>query len=408
MSAPDPLAANPGSPDGMVAAIARRETPEPWREAAAERVAELIRSGSTFAWFGGPEQRAFEREFAEFVEAKFAVMCSSGTCALELALAAKGVGPGTTVGVPAFCWFTSVTSILRTGAKPFFLRVDPRTLQIDVESAVEDLPQNSVLLNVHNIGRAIDLTDLMLRRPDVRIIEDASEGQSTRLHGRHVGRQGSIATWSFTTDHNVVHVASTGGMVTTDDADLAAVARRLAHYGKPSRLEDSRHGLNPPPERLGLNGMTSEIEAVVGRATLLSAEEGWARRRRTGRALHDGLAALGLSVPDDPPGCDTNFYDTVFLVPLELAGKRELLFRRLVAAKVSAWTYHSPLSFDWLRTGLHSRGWWDQRLEGIAKTDGPLGQRLMGIKPPRELDDIGAILGAVERVLAAPTVEVSE
>jgi dTDP-4-amino-4,6-dideoxygalactose transaminase len=394
------LAVNGGEP--LLADVVVETEDTSWRESTADVVRDLVAGGRTFGWFGGPVQRDFEDRYAAWAGAGHGVMVSSGTAALQLLMAATGVGRGDTVGVPSFGWYSTVGAIMHSGARPFLLRTDPATHQIDVDAAVEELPPGAYVLVVHNLGRAIDVADLRDRRGDLTVLEDACEAQSTAVGGEPVGNVGRGAVWSFTTSHNEVHAAGSAGMVTTSDEALAALVRRLAHYGKPSRLEDPAHGLNPMPERLGFNAMTSEVEAAVARATLADADANWALRRACGRALHDGLAALGLDVPATPAACDANFYDVVFSLDAAWVDHREWVFRALMAEGCPAWTYHSYLTFPWFRDWMRREGHWDDRTASIVATDAIIGRRLLAIKPPRSADHVAPLLEAVAKVMAIP------
>ncbi|HEV2121985.1 MAG TPA: DegT/DnrJ/EryC1/StrS family aminotransferase, partial [Chloroflexota bacterium] len=370
-----------------------------WRPGAAERVRRLVESNRTFKWFGGPLQEEFETRFAAWVGANHAVMCSSGTVALALVLEAAGVTRGSVVGVPSFAFYSVPNVVVAAGAIPFVLRISPVTHQVDLDAAVDELPRGAFLLAVHTLGRAFDVAEFARRRPDVVILEDAAEAQTTKLHGAHVGNVGVAACWSLTTDHNVVHAASTGGVVTTDDSQFAVAIRRLAHYGKPSRRLSPHYGVNPVPLHLGFNGMTSEIEACVALATLSSADEEWRKRRYLGSCLEAAMASLGFQVPQAPLECDQNYYDVTFYIPDSWADYREWAFEALIAEGCPAWTYHSYLSLQWFQEWMISRDLWDSRVQDIARVDAPKANSLLAIRPPHADEDVPLLKGSVAKVL---------
>jgi dTDP-4-amino-4,6-dideoxygalactose transaminase len=265
----------------------------------------------------GPEVEALEREIAAFTGAEAAVGCSSGTEALWLALTAAGVGPGDEVMTTAFSFFASASAIVRTGARPVFVDVDPGTLNIDPEqlefrlrghadkrgpaaSSSEARPPCSppsphsshpvrALLPVHLYGQCADMDAIgrIAENFGVLVIEDAAQAIGAAWRNRRAGCLGKGATFSFYPTKNLSAYGD-AGIVTTTDADWAEHMRRLRNHGSPRRYVH---------EEFGWNGRLDAIQAAVLRVKLPFVET-WNRARRERAAEYDRLLTqAGLISP---------------------------------------------------------------------------------------------------------------
>lgn len=346
----------------------------------ADDVRQIMLEDRAFVWYGGERQRAFEARFADLVGARHAVMCSSGTAALQLLLHAAGARPGSTVAVPDFTFHSVLTAVLGMGAVPFLTAVDPDTLMTDVDRAVAEVPHGAVLIAVHATGRALDVARIRAERPDLTVVEDTADAQATLFRNRQVGTEGAGACWSFTTSHNEVHTAGVAGMVTTDDPALADRLRCLAHYGKEHRSVRPGTPLNPLPVELGFNFMTTEVEAAAGLAAARVAPQAWERRRTAGRELAARLAALGLNPVPEPEGSTQNYYDVLFRPGPRWADDEDWALDALVAEGCPAWSYHTLSQFPWVRAALAELGVWGEREHRIAEAAGARGP-VFGIRP---------------------------
>ncbi|TAK24787.1 MAG: DegT/DnrJ/EryC1/StrS family aminotransferase [Chloroflexota bacterium] len=242
-------------------------------EAVARRV---IASG----WYiFGPELEAFEREFAESVDCAHGVGVSSGTEAIQLALTALGVGPGDDVVTVANTAVPTVSAITAAGAQPVFADVDPETLLMDATKVAPRItPRTRAIVPVHLFGQAVDMDPIidLARRRGIPILEDAAQAHGARFKGRPVGALGDACAWSFYPTKNLGALGD-AGMVTTNDAAVAARLRRLRAYGQSSRYVHVEKGIN---SRL------DEIQAAFLRAKLPRLSSANTRRREIA-ALYD-------------------------------------------------------------------------------------------------------------------------
>lgn len=198
-------------------------------EEEAEEILDTLRSG----WIGtGPKARRFEEEFAEYVGARHAVALNSCTAGLFLSLVALGVGPGDEVITTPLTFPATANVIEHVGARPVFADVDPDTLNIDTEAVERAVTRRTrALIPVHFGGlgcRVSPLLELAERR-GLFVVEDAAHAVGTRVGGRMAGSFGRAASFSFYANKNLT--TAEGGMVTTDDEELARRVRTLSLHG---------------------------------------------------------------------------------------------------------------------------------------------------------------------------------
>ena len=212
----------------------------------AEVGAAIERVLSECSFILGPQVEEFERDFARFVGCEYAVGVSSGLDALRLALMAVGIGSGDEVILPANTYIATALAVSGVGARPVLVDCDPQTYNIDVnliESAVT--LRTKAIVPVHLTGQAADMDPILevAGRHGLRVIEDAAQAHGTLYKGRSCGSLGSIGCFSFYPGKNLGAYGD-GGMVTTDDAELAAGMRRLRNYGQTAKYRHTEKGLN--------------------------------------------------------------------------------------------------------------------------------------------------------------------
>ncbi|RIL07898.1 MAG: transcriptional regulator [Proteobacteria bacterium] len=303
----------------------------------------------------GPEVDALERELAAYCESRFAVGCSSGSDALLLALQALGVGPGDEVICPSFTFFATAGSIARCGATPVFVDIDPESYALDpaaTRAAAARCRRLRAILPVHLYGRAADLAALeaVAREAGVPLVEDGAQAIGARdAEGRRIGGRGRVACFSFYPSKNLGG-AGEGGLLTTDDAELAAHLVRLRVHGSSRRYVH---------EELGMNARLDALQAAVLRVKLPHLERWNAARRRHAEAYDAAFARAGalpapapfaagglpLRTPAPPPAPALHVYHQyVVRVPGE---RRDALRKDLEARGVGTDVYY-PL-------GLHEQ-----------------------------------------------------
>jgi dTDP-4-amino-4,6-dideoxygalactose transaminase len=252
-----------------------------------EAVDRVIQRG----WFVlGPELAAFEPEFASACGAAEAVGVGTGTDALAIALRAMGIGPGDEVVTSPLSAAYSALAIMMAGARPVFADIDPERLTIDPQAAAAAIsPRTAAIMPVHLYGQSADMRALsaIAARHNLAIVEDCCQAHLATCDGQPVGTFGAAAAFSFYPTKNLGALGD-GGAVTTNDAGLAAKARRLRNGGQTDRYH---HG------EFGVNSRLDEIQAAVLRARL-PLLAGWtARRRELAREYRQQLSGHAVVVP---------------------------------------------------------------------------------------------------------------
>ena len=212
-------------------------------EAELAAVAEVLASGQLTM---GPQVEAFERALADAVGTADAVVLSSGTAALHLAMLALGIGPGDEVVVPAYTFPATANAVELCGARAVLVDVDPETFLVRSELVAEAVtPRTRAVLAVHLFGRPVAWEELQTAVPqEVVLVEDAAGALGARYRGTPCGALGLLGCLSF--HPRKIVTTGEGGAVTTDEAELAAEVRRLRHHGIAAgeRIDIATPGLN--------------------------------------------------------------------------------------------------------------------------------------------------------------------
>ena len=253
------------------------------REQIAERLIEVVERG---VYVLGPEVKAFEHEFADYLGVKHVIGVGNGTDAITISLRALGVGRDDEVVVPSFTFYASAEAIVNAGARPVFCDVDPGTRNVTAETVRAALtPRTKAIVAVDLFGCPAPVPSL--RELGVPVLEDAAQAAGASLDGRRAGALGDIATFSFYPSKNLGAFGD-GGAITTDDDRLAELARALRFHG--SRDKQTF-------EYVGFNSRLDELQAAVLRI-LLPELDGWSDRRR---AAAEAYAEAGIERYVTPP-----------------------------------------------------------------------------------------------------------
>jgi dTDP-4-amino-4,6-dideoxygalactose transaminase len=231
----------------------------------------------------GPEVAKFEEEFAGYCGTKHGVAVNSGTSALHLALLAGGIRPGDEVIAPAMTFIATVAPIQYIGARPVLVDIDPQTYTIDVsklEAAIT--PKTKAIMPVHLYGQAADLDPILeiAKRHDLLVIEDAAQAHGGEYRGRRVGGFGQMGCFSFYPGKNLGAYGE-GGIVTTNDAELARTIRMLRDWGQEKKYQHVLKGYNYRME--GIQGAVLRVK--------LRHLEAWTEARRANARRYDELLA---------------------------------------------------------------------------------------------------------------------
>jgi dTDP-4-amino-4,6-dideoxygalactose transaminase len=235
----------------------------------------------------GPNVAAFEREAADYLGVRDSVGVANGTDALVLVLDALGVGRGDEVICPAFTFYATAEAIARRGATPVFADVDASTMNLEAEDVAARITRRTkAILAVHLFGRPAPLAELV--QLGIPVIEDAAQA----FGSADVARTGIASTFSFYPTKNLFCIGD-GGLVSTDDPELAERVRMLRFHGSRDKVDF---------ELIGYNSRLDELQAAVLRI-FLAELDGWVAQRRDAAARY---AELGLGaacdLPEDEPG----------------------------------------------------------------------------------------------------------
>ncbi|MBI5877298.1 MAG: DegT/DnrJ/EryC1/StrS family aminotransferase [Chloroflexi bacterium] len=237
-----------------------------------------------------PKVRALEAAFAAYAGAKHAVAFNSGTTAQHASLVAAGVGPGDEVIVPPLTFASTAYTVLMVGATPVFSDVDDNTISLDPECVAERItPRTRAIVPVHWFGHPVAMDELMglAGAHGLTVIEDCSHAFGTVYRGRKAGTIGAMACWSLQ-ESKILTAAGEGGMLTTDDDALAAIARSICDHGK-DKGPQAAGAAGYRIVRVGNNYRMSELHAAFALAQLRKAE-----RLRAARQAHSEYLAAGL------------------------------------------------------------------------------------------------------------------
>jgi len=296
---------------------------QPEIDAAVQRVLE---SGQFIL---GEEVSAFEGEISAYLGVQHGIGVASGTDALILALRALEIGPGDEVLVPAYTFFATAGAVLHVGARPVLVDIDPQTYCMDPERIGEKIsPASKAIIPVHLYGHPAEMAAIArtARENNLRVIEDNAQALGAATQGRKTGGWGDLACLSFFPTKNLGGYGD-GGMVVTDDPDLAEKIRMLRAHGWKQKYF---------PETLGYNSRLDALQAAILRAKLPQLD-GWNDRRRAlARRYNQALAANpAIGTPYEAPGCRHVYH--LYVVRL---GERERVRQALSEAGVATAIYY--------------------------------------------------------------------
>ncbi len=297
----------------------------------------------------GPTVAAFEEAFADFVGARFAVAVNSGTAALHAMMFALGIGPGDEVIVPAITFAATANAALYLGARPVFADVEPDTLLLDPASAAALIGAKTKLIApVDYAGHPADHIALsaLTAGAGITLAADACHALGAEFDGRRVGSIAKASAFSF---HPVKPLTTAeGGMVATDDPDLAERMRWFRNHGiTTDQLQRQQQGAFAYDMAvLGYNYRLSDLQCALGLAQLPRVH-GWTERRRRIAALYDTAFADG-ALPLAPlavrPGVRHAYHLYVVRLDLDrLTADRARIFAALRAEGIGVNVHYRPV-----------------------------------------------------------------
>ena len=329
----------------------------------------------------GPRVKALEEAFADYCGVRYAVATSSGTTALHLALLAHGIGEGDEVITSPFTFVSSANTILFTGAKPVFVDIDPRTFNIDasqIGSAVT--ARTRAIMPIHLFGLTADMGTIveLAEAHDLIIIEDACQAHGAEYRGKRAGSFGT-GCFSFYPTKNMT--AAEGGMITTDDDEIAEACRVMRQHGMRRRYYH---------DQLGYNYRMTDVHAAIGLAQLQKLERFNEARIANARYLTEHLQ--GVITPTVPQGRRHVFHQYTIRIP---DGKRDALAEHLKANAIGYGIYY-PVPVHQQTLYVETLGY-DLSLPEAERASKEV--LSLPIHPALTRDDLDAIVSAVNRAV---------
>ena len=373
----------------------------------ADAVHAVLLSNKVNYWTG-TECREFEREFASWVDTKYAVTLANGTLALDVALRALGVGFGDEVVVTPRTFIASISCVVNAGAIPVFADVDPNSGNISAETIARVITSKTkVIIAVHLGGYPCDMDPIMelAEKHGLKVIEDCAQAHGARYKGRSVGSIGHIGAWSFCQD-KIMTTGGEGGMVTTSDPELWSKMWSFKDHGK---SYDAVYNRSHPPgfrwlhESFGTNWRMLEMQGVIGRIQLKRMAD-WTKKRTANAHLIWGVcrkySAIRVPVFESHGGnsLHAHYKCYVYVNNAQLADgwTRDRIVDEIHALGVPC--YQGSCSEVYLEKAFDGTGWRPEPRLLLAKELGEASMMFL-IHPTLTDDEILKTCDAIDRVL---------
>ena len=310
----------------------------------------------------GPKLEEFENAVADYTGAAHAVAVNSGTSGLHLCVRALGIGEGDEVIVPSYSFVAVANAVRYERAIPVFVDIDAETLNLDpakIEAAVT--PRTRAILAVHTFGYPADLSSMfgIAQKHGLRVIEDACEALGAEFEGRKVGPLGDAGVFAFYPNKQIT--TGEGGVVVTQDAKVAALARSQRNQGRSHPGEWLEHG------ELGFNYRLSEINCALGIEQLKRLESILKKREAVAREYHrhlNGNPDLKLPLMEIPRGRISWFVYVVRLGDRFTQAQRDWIWQEMTSRGIGCGRYFAPIhwqpayrNFPGLRHALPNTEW---------------------------------------------------
>lgn len=359
-------------------------------DAEVEAVVAALRRGEISGTFGEAIPR-FEELMATYVGAAHGVAVSSGTAALQLAVAASGIRPGDEVLISAATNIATAVAVVHAGAVPVPVDSEPETWNLDLDHAESLISERTTaILPVHLFGHPVDMeaVRVLADRHGLIVIDDAAEAHGAEVRGRRVGSFGGMTCWSFYA--NKIVTTGEGGMVTTDDPALAERLRSLRNlaYGRRERLVH---------EAIGFNFRMTGMQAALGVAQMERIDAVVEAKRDLARRYAAALAGVGgIQLPVERPWAKHVYWMYAVALDDDVPLPRTAFAAGLRERGVDTRTFFCPMN---LQPAL-------QEVPGIRHVECPVAERgwergvYLPSSPGLTDDEVATVAAAVRDVLA--------
>ena len=299
-------------------------------------VIKIIRSGKLVQ---GEKVEEFEKKFARYCGAKFAVATDNGTSALIVALTAAGIASGDEVITTPLSFIATTNAIVFTGAKPVFVDIDPDTFNIDPELVERAITKKTkAILPVHLYGLMADMSAIsdIAKRHKLIVIEDSAQAHGAEIRGKRAGSWGLAGCFSFYPSKNMT--TSEGGMITTNSKQLAEACKLIRNQGMGNQYQY---------KRIGYNFRMTNIEAAIGVEQLKKLEKMNRARAKNAVYLNKKFAdTKGVVTPKVPKNYRHVYHQYTLKIDDNYPLSRDQLLTKLRKSGVDARIYYPKLLSD--------------------------------------------------------------
>lgn len=355
-------------------------------EADVQAVADVVRSGRLAL---GPCAAAFESGLAQYTGVGHGVAVSSGTAALHLLVRALGLRDGDEVIVPSFTFAASINALLYERAVPVFVEVEPDTGNLDpqdLERRITSRTRAVMVVDVFGHPAEWDAISAVAHRHRLTIIDDACEALGARYRGRRLGSFGRAAAFAFYPNKQLT--TGEGGLVVTDDGELAELLRSLRNQGRDAMGSWLDH------QRLGYNYRMNEMSAALGVSQLARIDRLLERRQRVAELYADRLrGSAAIRAPATRPHVEVSWF--VYVVTLESGIDRDRVMHELSGQGVPTRAYFPPAHLHpYMRQAFGYRG-------GELPVTEALAQRTLALPFHGQItaDDVDRVVSTLERAV---------
>lgn len=340
----------------------------------------------------GNVTKEFEESFASYIKVKHAIAVTNATAALHLACLALGLGPGDEVIVPSLTFVATANAVRYVGATPVFADIVSDTDLNISANAINSLitPRTRAIIVVHYAGYPCDMEAILslAKQHGLFVIEDAAHAVGSELNGRSLGAWGDIGCFSFFSNKNMT--TGEGGMMTTDNDELAQKLNRLRSHGMTSLTWDRHkgHAWSYDVIDLGYNYRIDEIRAAIGLAQLAKVERNNDRRRSLTQTYRDAMQELApqVDIPFQEHGGKTSAHILPILLPKEK--KREEFIAHMKEQGIQTSIHYPPIHTF---TSFKDGGRWELPItEDVASREVTL-----PLYPAMSDDEVATVVTAV-------------
>ncbi len=324
-----------------------------------QTVVEVLQSGRLAL---GPKAEEFEHHFIEYLGVKHAVAVSSGTSALHLIVRSLGLGPGDEVLVPSFTFAASVNAILFEGATPVFVDIEPETYNLDPEDLERKItPRTKAIMVVDIFGHPAEWDAILeiAGRYGLRVIDDSCEALGAEYKGNKLGQFGDAAAFAFYPNKQIT--TGEGGIIVTNDDEIAALCRSMRNQGRPEMGSWLEHA------RLGYNYRMDEMSAALGVSQFKRLEQHLQKREQVAAMYTRRLQNVaGVHPPRVKPHVRMSWF--VYVVTLAEGLQRDPVMNYMERRGIPSRGYFAPIHTQpYIRERFGDLGGQLPRTEAIAQ-----------------------------------------